>query len=168
MPQDPERQVPPAPYEEMHTRTEFEIARPRQVLRLVGRALRLRCPNCGGGPVLQHWLKLHVRCGTCGLRLERGEHDYFVGSLMLNFIITGVLLLLTIAVLLVSTFPDVPWDALQYGGPLAMILAPFVIFPFSKLLWLAFDLTFRPVSAEELEWHRSAATAWSTDQPAGR
>jgi uncharacterized protein (DUF983 family) len=152
----------------MHTKTEFQIARPRQALRFLGRALRLRCPNCGGGPVLQHWLKLRVRCGACGLRLERGEHDYFVGSLMINFIVTGTLLLVTIAVLLVWLYPDVPWNALQYGGPLAMIAAPFVIFPFSKLLWLAFDLMFRPVSPEELEWHRTADSAFSTDQPVER
>lgn len=153
--------MPPST-EEMHTRTEFEIARPRQALRLAGRALRLRCPNCGGGPVLQHWLKLRVRCGTCGLRLERGEHDYFVGSLLLNFVIAGVALLVTLAVVLVATWPDVPWDALQYGGPVVMLLAPLVIFPFSKLLWLAFDLVFRPVSPEELEWHRAAEGTWST------
>jgi hypothetical protein len=44
-----------------------------------------------------------------------------------------------------------------------MLLAPLVIFPFSKLLWLAFDLVFRPVTPEELEWHRSAEGTWSTD-----
>jgi hypothetical protein len=64
---------------------------------------------------------------------------------MLNFIIAGLALLATLAVVLVATWPDVPWDGLQYGGPVVMLLAPVVIFPFSKLLWLAFDLTFRPV-----------------------
>jgi uncharacterized protein (DUF983 family) len=31
------------------------------------RALRLRCPDCGKGPVLVSWLKLPERCGNCGL-----------------------------------------------------------------------------------------------------
>ena len=107
-----------------------------------------------------------MRCGTCGLRLERGEHDYFVGSLMLNFVIAGVALLVTLAVVLVATWPDVPWDGLQYGGPVVMLLAPAVIFPFSKLLWLAFDLMLRPVTPTELEWHRSSAAEFDTERDA--
>jgi hypothetical protein len=31
-----------------------------------------------------------------------------------------------------------------------MILAPFLFFPFSKTLFLAFDLVFRPPTSEEL------------------
>jgi hypothetical protein len=30
-----------------------------------------------------------------------------------------------------------------------MILAPLILFPFSKLLWLAFDLVFRPPTPED-------------------
>lgn len=149
---------------EFDSRTGFAPAGLGQSARLLGRALRLHCPNCGGGPVLKHWLKLQVRCGTCGLRLERGEHDYFVGSLMLNFILAGLLLVATLAVVLVATLPDVPWAAFEYGGPVAMVVAPFVLFPFSKLLWLAADIIMRPVTPEEMEWHRTAATEWSTER----
>jgi uncharacterized protein (DUF983 family) len=152
------------PYEHMDSRTGLELASPKQTARLMGRALRLRCPNCGRGPVLKHWLKLRVRCGSCGLRLERGEHDYFTGSLMFNFVIAGVLLLVTLAVVLVTMWPNVPWDALEVGGPIAMLVAPLVIFPFSKLLWLAFDLMLRPVTPEEMEWHRTAESEWSSER----
>src|SRR5512132_2593997 len=79
--------------QERQTQTGLEVPGPRQAARLFGRALRLRCPNCGGGPVLQNWLKLRVRCGQCGLRLERGEHDYFIGSMMILFVLTGSVLL---------------------------------------------------------------------------
>lgn len=154
--------------EEMDSKTGMELARFSQAARLTGRALMLRCPNCGGGPVLQHWLKLRVRCANCGLRMERGEHDYFVGSFMLNYIITGTLLLVTLSAVLVVMWPNVPWDAFQYGGPVAMVVLPFVLFPFSKLLWLAFDLALRPMNAEELEWHRTADSEWSTERNASR
>lgn len=133
-----------------------------RMLRLLGRGLRLRCPNCGRGPVLRHWLKLHERCGTCGIRLERGEHDYFIGSLLLNFSLTGVLLLVGIAVLIVGASPDVPWDVLEWAGPLAMIVLPILLFPFTKLLWLAADIAMRPVTPEELDWHRAAESRFES------
>jgi hypothetical protein len=43
-----------------------------------------------------------------------------------------------------------PWTPLQYGAPAAMVLAPIVLYPFSKLVWLAFDLTLRPVVPNDL------------------
>lgn len=149
---------------EMESTAAMELPTLRRAVLLSWRSARLRCPNCGRGPVLRHWLKLRVRCGNCGIRLERGEHDYFLGSLLLNYILAGVLLVVVMGVILVVTWPDVPWSWLEYGGPIAMLLAPVVLFPFSKLIWLAFDLLLRPVSPEELEWHRSEEREWSTDR----
>jgi uncharacterized protein (DUF983 family) len=149
---------------EMDSETGLQIPTPRDAARRFGRALLLRCPNCGKGPVLKSWLKLQVRCGSCGIRLERGEHDYFMGSMMLNFVMTGGLLLVAIYILLVTNgATDRTWDLLQWGGPVAMLVLPFVLFPWSKLIWLAFDIMLRPVTEQELEWHRAAASEWSTE-----
>lgn len=148
---------------ELHSATELQLATPRRAAYLFGRALVLRCPNCGGKGVLKNWLKMRVRCPSCGLRIERGEHDYFVGSMMFNFIIGGMLFVGALLAVLVMTWPSVPWTALQYGAPVLVIAMPFVLFPFSKLLWLAFDLMLRPVTPEEMDWHRDALTEWSTD-----
>jgi hypothetical protein len=52
----------------------------------------------------------------------------------------GYLLIATLAV----TWPRVPCTLLQFGAPAAMVLAPIVLYPFSKLGWLAFDLILRP------------------------
>lgn len=150
------------PDREMHTNTGLEIAGPRQVARLMGRVVRLRCPNCGGGPVLEHWLRMRVRCGACGLRLRRGEHDNVMGPVMFSFTIAGVLLFATLAVLLVN-LREVPWDAIQYGGPVAMIVLLVLLFPFSRLVWLAFDLMLRPVTPAEMEWHRAAPGEFSDE-----
>lgn len=147
----------------MESAADLELPTLGRTVRLFWRAARLRCPNCGRGPVLKHWLKLRVRCGNCEIRLERGEHDYFVGSLMLNYILAGVILVAVMAVTLIVTWPDVPWTWLEYGGPAAMLVAPVILFPFSKLVWLAFDLALRPTAPTELEWHRDAETEWSTD-----
>jgi hypothetical protein len=39
-----------------------------------------------------------------------------------------------------------------------MIVVPFLFFPFSKTLFLAFDLTFRPAAPEELPPPSQAAS----------
>ena len=41
------------------------------------------------------------------------------------------------------TWPTPPWRALLVAGGALMLGAPFLLYPFSKSLWLAFDLVFR-------------------------
>jgi uncharacterized protein (DUF983 family) len=152
----------------MSTKSGLELPRAGNALRLIGRALRLRCPNCAGRPVLKNWLKLRDRCGNCGLRLERGEHDYFVGSMLLNFVLAGVIFLSALVVIMLVTWPDVPWDMLEIVLPILIVIAPLGLFPFSKLLWLAFDLMLRPVNPDELRWHKAEAETFSTDESVQR
>ena len=121
-----------------------------RVLKVLGRAARLRCPHCGGGPVLTHWFKMRPRCGTCGLAIERGERDYFIGSMMFNLVVSELLFAVAFVATLIVAWPNVPWDFLQWAAPLAMGAAPFILFPFSKLAWLGFDILLRPVTADEL------------------
>jgi uncharacterized protein (DUF983 family) len=151
----------------MKTNPALELPTVRRALRLFGRALLLRCPNCGGGPVLEHYLKLRVRCGTCGLRLQRGEHDYFIGAVFILFTLTGLLIYAVLTVTLLVT-REVPWDLLEIGLPVLTAVALVVLYPFSKLLWLAFDLLLRPVTPAELEWHRETKTEWSSERDAQR
>jgi uncharacterized protein (DUF983 family) len=124
--------------------------------RRAGRALRLRCPNCGGGPVLESWFRLRPRCPVCGLRTERGEQDFFLGAMVINIAIAEGVLVLFFVGLVVALWPDVPWTFLQWGAPALMLLAPFLFYPFSKTLWMAVDLQFRPLTPEELDWHRES------------
>ena len=42
------------------------------------------------------------------------------------------------------------------------------LLPFAKLLWLAFDLALRPVTPQELEWHRSSDVEFETVRDARR
>jgi uncharacterized protein (DUF983 family) len=123
---------------------------PRRLARLFGRAICLRCPNCGGGHIFRSWFNLKPRCPTCNLLLERNEQGYQVGSYMFNIIAAELLFGAALVGVLWLTWPAPPWDLLQYGGAALMILAPFLFFPFSKTLFLAFDLVFRPPTSEEL------------------
>jgi len=155
-------------HDETRVNSELELPTVRRTVRLFARAFRLRCPNCGRGPVLHHWLKLRVRCGSCGLRLQRGEHDYFVGSVFILFTLAGLLIYAVLAATLIATGPAVPWDLLEYGLPVLMAVSLVALFPFSRLVWLAFDLMLRPVTPQELEWHRDAPDEWSSVRDARR
>ena len=122
---------------------------PRRLVPLLWRAVRLRCPNCGGGGLWQDWFHLRRDCPACGLHLERGEHGYIVGAQMFNIIAAELLFAAIFAGVLVTTLPDAPWTWLQYGGPALMIIFPVFFYPFSKTLFLAFDLIFRPPTAQD-------------------
>ena len=141
--------------EERHTESGLDAPGPVRALRILARAATLRCPNCGGRPMLRHWLALRERCPRCGLRVERGERDYFIGSMMFNLVLAELLFAAAFVSILLATWPEVPWDTLEWAAPLMVIAAPLALFPFSKLLWLAFDVMFRPVTEAELEWHRT-------------
>ena len=116
--------------------------------RLFARALRLRCPNCGRGRLFTSWLRMRSRCPVCGLELERGEEGYQVGSYMFNIIAAELVFAAGFIGVVLLTWPTPPWTLLEYGGIALMVIAPFVFFPFSKTLFLAFDLLFRPDARE--------------------
>lgn len=123
---------------------------PRRVARLFWRAARLRCPNCGGGPLFRSWFRPRTHCPSCGLPLERGEDGYQVGSYMFNIIAAELIFAALFLAIVAATWPSPPWLALQLGGVVLMVAAPFAFFPFSKTLFLAFDLLFRPATPDEL------------------
>lgn len=118
---------------------------------MFGRALRLRCPHCGGGPLTVRWFSFVSFCPRCRLRPDRGEHDYFLGAIVFNMAFAEGLFAVGLLVLLIVTWSNPPWNALYYGGIAAMVLAPIVLYPVSKLWWLAFDLLFRPPRPEDFE-----------------
>ena len=113
-------------------------------LRRLGWALLLRCPNCGSRGIFRSWFRLKDRCPRCGLQFEREEQGYQVGSYMFNIIVAELVFAAIFVTTLLMTWPDPPWNLLTYGGAALMVLMPVIFFPFSKTLFLAFDLIFRP------------------------
>jgi uncharacterized protein (DUF983 family) len=135
-----------------HKPQELSVSR---AVRLLGRGIRLRCPHCGEGRLRAGWLKLRAKCPACGLRTDRGEEDFFLGGMMWNIVFAEGLLLATGLLIGILTWPDVPWSLIQWVGIAAMAVAPFVFYPFSLGFWLASDIWIRPVTADEMEWHRT-------------
>ena len=114
---------------------------------MFGRALRLRCPNCGKGKPFVSWFRMRSHCEVCGLAFERGEDGYQVGSYMFNIVASELVFAAVFLAIVRLTWPSPPWTLLQYGGIALMVVAPFVLFPFTKTLFPAFDLVFRPADS---------------------
>jgi uncharacterized protein (DUF983 family) len=116
------------------------------VRRMFARALTLRCPWCGSRRTfIRRWLGKHERCRTCGLRWRR-EEGFELGPLALNTIVTFGAVTAAMVIGLISTPPE------GSAAPLFLICAvvasvvPLVIYPFTYLVWLAFDLAVHPPS----------------------
>ena len=151
--------MPPA-----HAPSELDMAR---ALRLVGRAALLRCPNCGGRSIFSSFLKLRPDCPSCGLQLDRGEDDYFLGAYLVNLVFVELLFAGLLAVVVIMTWPDPPWGLIQYGGAALILAGAVLCYPFAKVMWLAFDLMLRPVDPDELPGPLPPELAGTPARPRG-
>jgi len=107
------------------------------------RAAGLRCPRCGAGWPRARLIRLAPRCGSCGLAIDRGERDYFLGSYTVN-LVWSLMAAVGIAVASLA-FPRS--RSLVYGVGLTVLVAgAIVLHPLSRLMWLAMDLQLRPAT----------------------
>lgn len=113
------------------------------------RALLLHCPHCGKGGIFNHFFSQKQVCPNCGLWLER-EPGYYSGAMGINLIVSELLFTAGFVLLLVMTWPNPPWTWLQWGGAASMVIAPILLWPFSRTLWLATDLAIHPVEEEDV------------------
>ena len=109
--------------------------------RAAGRALRRRCPRCGGRDSFRNWLTLKDDCPTCALHFERID-GYWLGSMVINLAVTQFLLLGTLLALLVITWPDVPWTGVLIVVVAIAVVVPIAFHPISRMLWVAGELHF--------------------------
>jgi hypothetical protein len=94
---------------------------------------------------------MRERCPVCGLRLQRGEEGYQVGAYMFNIVAAELVFASIFLGILIASWPSPPWNLLLYGGVALMLIAPFLLYPFTKMLFLAFDLIFRPPTREDFK-----------------
>jgi uncharacterized protein (DUF983 family) len=122
---------------------------PPPVATALFRAALRRCPNCGSGNNFRSFLRQRDCCPSCGLRLDRGERDFFIGAYTLNLIAAELLVVAGGLAVLLATWPEVPWTALTYGLAGFIVLMPILLYPWSRQLWLAIDLVFRPAETAD-------------------
>ncbi len=101
-------------------------------LRLLVRAVARRCPNCGARGIFASFTELRASCPTCGLRLQRGESDYFIGAYLLNLVAVEFLFAILLGIVAVVTYPDTPWVLLQWSSLVLIIAGAVVCYPFAK------------------------------------
>ena len=89
-------------------------------------------------------------CPSCGLSLTISNT---IGANLLNLVAAEVLLMIVITTVLVRSWPDPPWDLLQYGAPLLMVVTPLLLYPVSKVLFVAFDLALHPDARPDIRVH---------------
>ena len=113
------------------------------------RALRLRCPHCGGGPIFLSWFRLMPACPRCGLTLERGERGYWLGAYFVGLVaIETVFCAWWVAVMWYS-WPDIPWTFLHLSTIALLLLTAVGFYPASHTVFLAFDLLVHPAEPED-------------------
>lgn len=123
---------------------------PPRARQLLARAFRLRCPCCGNRPVVLRWFTLVDSCPSCGLHLDRDEPGYWIGSYTVNLFLTEGVFALALLAGVGFSWPDVPWGWLTAACVALALGVPVAVFPFTKLLYLAVDLAFRPPEPSDL------------------
>jgi uncharacterized protein (DUF983 family) len=95
---------------------------------------------------MQNWLHMRERCPSCGLALERGEHsDFWIGAYVFNLVFGELVAIGVPIIWMVASWPHQPWTAIEIVAIVLCVALPFLFFPFSRALWLAWDLSFRPL-----------------------
>lgn len=117
------------------------LSTPTQRLR---RALALRCPACGARGIVHGWLRLAERCPDCALRPDRGEPDHFLGGYVVNLGVAETIAATLWALLLALTWPDPSWALMQWSAAVLVVAAPVALYPFTRLVFLAIDLSAQP------------------------
>lgn len=91
------------------------------------RAIRLRCPRCGSGPLFRGLVTMNEACPACGASFKR-EQGFYLGSIYINYgftvIGTGCLYALLVMAL--------GWS---HEAALAACLAAAVVFPLWFFRW---------------------------------
>jgi uncharacterized protein (DUF983 family) len=122
----------------------------RKLLLLVWRAMRLRCPACGGTKLFLGWFTMHDACSACG-RPFRGDAGYFLGSIYFNYGVTGMLV---VAIYFAMYFGNVLTNE-QRLAVLAVfvVLFPLWFFRYARALWMAFDEFWDPWKRKSDDLH---------------
>lgn len=130
---------------------------PASLTQLVTRALTLRCPRCGARGVMKHWFAMQHACARCGQTLERGESsDYWLGAYVINLVVAEGSVVVVALVMWMVLGDGVSFNVLWAASMLLAVVMPVLFYPFSRTLWLALDLHFRPSEAGDVEHSRAA------------
>lgn len=114
-------------------------------LKLVGRALLLRCPVCGVGPLFAGIFRVPEKCPCCGAPYAR-EPGFFLGSIYINYGLTALIAAIVYPILMFNK--AVPEPYLTIGSLAFVVLFPLLFFRHARSLWIGFDQWYDPREGE--------------------
>jgi uncharacterized protein (DUF983 family) len=114
----------------------------------LGALLRLRCPICGKGKLFQGYFDSPERCPSCGYYFMR-ESGYFLPHVVIGYGFTVLLALGSWPVLYLLGIRNAA-VTLTVMVAVALVFGVWFI-RYSKVLWLALDLTIHPPHSEDFE-----------------
>lgn len=124
---------------------------------MFARGLTRRCPRCGQGRLFRRWFTMLPRCPRCDLAFER-EEGAFLGSMSLNYAVTGLTLIGLLVGWVVASAPDLDPVVPLIGSLVILVIVPMAFYPFSKTLWAAIDLLLHRMDPQD------SGTAWGRDR----
>jgi hypothetical protein len=70
---------------------------------------------------------------------------FWIGAYVFNLVAGEVVAIDVPIIWMIVSAPNQPWIEIEIVGAVLCVALPFLFFPFSRTLWLAWDLSFRPV-----------------------
>ncbi len=114
--------------------------------RVLSRALRLRCPNCGEGRLFRGIFAVRDTCALCGLPFFR-ESGYFIVSMYINVILTEAIMVVAyVVVLFLPTLFHLSWPIEFALWMFAAVVVSLSLTRWTRSAWLAFDFWLEPWS----------------------
>lgn len=107
----------------------------------LSRALRRRCPYCGGGRIFKSMFALKDRCPTCGV-LFAYEDGYFLGSYVINLVFTEFLAVAIVIWMIAGT--DMTVLQMQIVAVVFAVGLPLLFYSYALILWMVLDLVLNP------------------------
>ena len=108
----------------------------RPIIKILSRALLLKCPVCGLASIVQSPFHIKHQCPACDALFKR-EDGFFVGAIMTNVVTTEF-------VILVLYVFALPFINTRFESVLTLLAAVAIVFPVafyhhSWSFWLGFD-----------------------------
>jgi uncharacterized protein (DUF983 family) len=108
----------------------------RSILKVLARALRLRCPACGQARIARGPFRIRHHCPSC-LALFKREEGFFVGAILANLMMTEFVILLVCLIWIVVIGAN--YESVLAGLFVVALLFPVAFYHHSWSLWLGFD-----------------------------
>ena len=103
-----------------------------EILDILGRGIKLRCPCCGHGRLFKTAFRTHDHCSACGERFEREPGQWF-GAVYINLGLSG--LLAVSGYLVTNAFSTLTTSQQLSIRLMVAALGPMLFFRLAKGLW---------------------------------